>query len=244
MPVAVGALVWAVWNFPKEQIDWRLAGLTIVTVFFSSFLRIQLPKTKIQVTTSDAAIILSLLWYGGETAIILSFLETAFTSFSYRRSGGTIRYKTILVNIIVAVIAVCVTTLIVHLTYGPAPQLIEGDVTAFVLMLGVMGSALFLLNSVLASLFVADRTDKTVWSVWAEYCFNALVMYLSSAVLAGLTAKAVLDINIFLFAAVCVFSGPSTLHTAGTSTTSRIRRQRQSKPNASVPSKLSVTSRN
>jgi diguanylate cyclase (GGDEF)-like protein len=208
VPVAVGALGWAVWNFPKEQADWRLAGLTIVTVFFSSFLRIQLPRTKIHVTTSDAAIILSLLWYGGETAIILAFLETAFTSISYRRGGGTIRYKTILVNVVVAVIAVCVTTLIVHLIYGPAPQVIEnGDVTAFVLMLGVMGFALFLLNSGLVSLFVAAKSDKTVWSVWVEYCFNALVMYLSSAMLAGFTAKAVLDINIFLFAAVCVFFG-------------------------------------
>jgi len=208
VPVAAGALGWAVWNFPKDHIDWRLAGLTIITVFFSSFLRIQLPRTKIHVTTSDAAIILSLLWYGGETAIILSFLETAFTSVSYRRGGGTIRYKTILVNVVVAVVAVFVTTLIVHLTYGPAPQVMEkGDVTAFVVTLGIMGFALFLLNSALVSLFVAAKSDKTVWSVWAEYCFNALVMYLSSAVLAGFTAKAVLDINIFLFAAVCVFFG-------------------------------------
>ena len=60
VPVAAGSLGWAVWHFPVELIDWRLAGLTIITVFFSSFLRIQLPRTKIHVTTSDAAIILSL----------------------------------------------------------------------------------------------------------------------------------------------------------------------------------------
>ncbi|MEO8041371.1 MAG: bifunctional diguanylate cyclase/phosphodiesterase, partial [Acidobacteriota bacterium] len=205
-PVAVGALGWSVYNFPGDKIDWPLGGLTIVTVFFSSFLRIQLPRTKIHVTISDAAIILSLLWYGGETAIILSFLETAFTSLSHRRGGGTISYKTISVNILIAVVAVFATTLIVWALFGPAPEAIEGgDVTQFILVLAVMGFGLFSLNSALVSLFFAAKTGRSVVSAWTEYCLNTLVMYLSSAVLAGFTTKAIQDINIFLFAAVCVF---------------------------------------
>lgn len=208
LPVAVGVLGWSVYNFPRERIDWRLCVLTIITVFFSSFLRIQLPRTKIHVTTSDAAIILSLLWYGGETAIILAFLETAFTSFSYRRGGGTIGYKTISINILNAVVAVFATTLIVRTLFGPQLEAIEnGDITRFILVIAVMGFALFLFNSALVSLFFAAKSGKSVVSVWTEYCLNALVMYLSSAVLAGFTTKAVKDINIFLFAAVCVFFG-------------------------------------
>ncbi|HUR97525.1 MAG TPA: EAL domain-containing protein [Pyrinomonadaceae bacterium] len=205
-PVAAYALGWAVYNFPSGKIDLRLGGLAIVTVFFSSFLRIQLPRTKIHVTTSDAAIILSFLWYGGEIAIILSVLETAFTSFSYRRQGGNIGYKTISVNILIAVVALFATTMIVRPLFGTAPQVMEGgDVTQVILLLAVMGFALFIFNSALVSLFFAAKTDKSVISVWTEYCLNALVMYLSGAVLAGFTAKAIQDINIFLFAAVCIF---------------------------------------
>lgn len=208
LPVAIVAMGWAVYNFPRERIDWRLGGLTIITVFFSSFLRIQLPRTKIHVTTSDAAIILSFLWYGGEIAIILSFLETAFTSLSYRRQGGTIRYKTVYVNIMIAVVALFATTIVVRVIFGPAQQVIEGgDVTRFVMMLAVMGFSLFMLNSALVSLFFAAKTDKSVISVWTEYCLNALVMYLSSAALAGFTTKAMQEINFFLFGAVCVFFG-------------------------------------
>lgn len=208
MPVAVGAFGWALYNFPSERLDWRLAGLTVITVFFSSFLRIQLPRTKIHVTTSDAAIILSFLWYGGEIAIILSFLETAFTSLSYRRSGGNIRHKTILVNIVNAVVAMSVTALAVRLIFGPAPQVIEGgDVTQFIGLIALLGFSLFMLNSWLVSIIFAVKNDKPVLSVWTQYCLNALVMYLSSAVLAGFTTKAIQEINIFLFAAVCVFFG-------------------------------------
>ncbi len=208
LPVAVGALGWAVYNFPGDRIDWRLGVLAIITVFFSSFLRIQLPHTTIHVTTSDAAIILSFIWYGGETAVILSFLETAFTSLSYRRQGGTISYKTVCVNILIAVVALFVTTMIVRMLFGSAPQVTEGgDITRFILVLATMAFSLFLLNSALVSLFFAVKNDKSVMSVWTQYCLNALVMYLSSAVLAGFTTKAIQEINIFLFAAVSVFLG-------------------------------------
>lgn len=208
MPVAAGALAWALYNFPSDRMDWRLAGLTIITVFFSSFLRIQLPRTKIHVTTSDAAIILSFLWYGGEIATILAFLETAFTSFSYRRSGGTIKHKTIVINIINAVVALFVTTMVVRVMFGPAPQVIEGgDITQFILLLALMGFSLFMLNSWLVSIIFAAKNDKPILSVWTQYCLNALMMYLSSAVLAGFTTKAIQEINVFLFAAVCVFFG-------------------------------------
>nr|MBA3351558.1 EAL domain-containing protein [Blastocatellia bacterium] len=151
---------------------------------------------------------LSFLWYGGEIAIILSFLETAYASFSYRRQGGTIRHKTILINILVAVAALFATTMVVRTVFGPAPQLLaNGNITEFVLMLAMMGVSLFLLNSALVSLFFAAKNDKPVLEVWNEYCLNALAMYLSGAVLAGFTTKAIQEINIFLFAAVCVFFG-------------------------------------
>ena len=208
LPVAVGALAWSIYTFPGERIDSSLAGLAIITVFFSSFLRIQLPRTKIHVTTSDAALILAFLWYGAETAVILSFLESAFTSLSYKQQGGNIRTKTIFVNIVNSVVALFVTTLVVTEIFGPVPETLNtGNVTHLIMILAVMGFSLFLLNSALVSLFFAAKSGKPVINVWTEYCLNALVMYLSSAVLAGFTTKALHEINFFLFAAVSVFFG-------------------------------------
>jgi len=193
VPVTAVAVGWAIYNYPGERMDWGLGGLTIVTVFFSSYFRIQLPRTKIHVTTSDAAIILSFLWYGGETAIILSFLETAYTSFSYRRQGGTIKYKTILINVVVAVTAVFATTFVIRSIFVSAPTtFVSGDGTWFLFMLTVMGLSLFLINSTLVALFFAAKNDNaSVLGIWSQYCLNALVMYLSSAMLAGFTARAV-----------------------------------------------------
>lgn len=206
-PVAVASGAWAVYNFPGERIDWQLGVLTIVTVFLSSFLRIQLPRTKIHVTTSDAAIILSFLLYGGEIALILAVLEAAFTSVSYRRRGGTIRFKTIVVNIVNSAVALFLTALAVRAIAGPAPEFLRsGDSTRFIWLLAGMALSLFFWHSTLVSLFVAAKSeDKTIIGVWTEYCLNALVIYLTSAVLAGFTLKAIEQFNVLLFVAVGTF---------------------------------------
>jgi diguanylate cyclase (GGDEF)-like protein len=208
MPVGLFAAVWAVYHFPADKIDLGMAGLAVITVFFSSFLRIQLPRTKIHLTTSDAMVILTMLWYGGETAIVLTILETAFTSIYLRRQGLLIRPKTIVINVVVAAVTVFLTTGLVSAFFGSAPSVLEGgSLTKFVWLLAVTAGSLFLLNSLLVSVFIAARGAKSVLSVWNDYCFNAFVMYLSGAVLAGFTAKAFEQINLFLFAAVAVFFG-------------------------------------
>src|SRR4051794_17474800 len=106
MPVGIAAVIWAIIGFPVEKVNGALIALSIVTIFFSSYLRIQLPRTKIHLTISDSLVILSYLLYGGQVAVILAVLETAFTSFVLRRQGVTIRARTILLNTVIA--AMCV----------------------------------------------------------------------------------------------------------------------------------------
>ena len=206
-PTAAVSAVWAFYNFPLERLDLRLGILTVVTVFFSSLLRIQLPRTKIHVTTSDAAIILSFLLYGGETALILAILESTFTSLSFKYRGGRIRNKTVVINVVNTAVVVFATIMVIRSTFGAVTHIREsGDGTAFVWLLAAMAALLFLFNSILVSLFISAKTaDKSVGTVWAEYCLNALVIYMTSAVLAGVTLKAIQQINVMLFGAVGIF---------------------------------------
>src|SRR5438445_10552607 len=117
-PFAILAIAWAVIGFPFEKVDIRLAGLSIATVFLSSVLRIQLPRHNIHFTISDALIILSMLIYGGEVAVIIAILETGFTSFNFRRRGVAIRLRTIIINIFISAIVVFVAAQIVIVGFG------------------------------------------------------------------------------------------------------------------------------
>lgn len=206
LPVGIVAVVWAIHGFPVEKINGAMIALSIVTVFFSSYLRIQLPRTKIHLTISDSLVILSFLLYGGQVAVLLAVLETGFTSFVLRRQGLTIRGRTILLNTVIAGICVFATAMLVNYLFGSVEAVVDrGDNTVLAGLLAVMACTQFLINSACVSVFVSLKTAKSVWQVWHEYCFNALVMYLSGAILAGLSTIALKQINMFLFAGVIAF---------------------------------------
>lgn len=206
LPVGIAAVVWAIHGFPLQKVNASLIVLSIVTIFFSSYLRIQLPRTKIHLTISDALIFLALLIYGGEVAVLLAVLETTFTTLNFRRQGVTIKLKTVVINVLVSAVSVFVTALAVSFAFGPVNTISSSfGSTGFIWVLAVMALAQFFVNSLCVAAFIAIKSDSTVWKVWNEYCLNALVMYVSGAVMAGLGAKALEQINIFLFAAVIVF---------------------------------------
>ena len=203
LPVGITAVVWAIYGFPVDKVNGGLIALSVVTVFFSSYLRIQLPRTKIHLTISDSLIILSYLLYGGEIAVLIAVLESCFTSFALRRKSLPIRGRTILLNVIIAAMCVFATAQLVNYLFGSAEAAIaKGDTTVFVALLAVMACTQFLINSSFVSIFIALKSNRNVWSVWHEYCLNVLVMFLFGAILAGISYKALQQINMFLFAGV------------------------------------------
>lgn len=205
LPVGIAAIVWAIHGFPVHKINAALIVLSVVTIFFSSYLRIQLPRTKIHLTISDALIFMSLLLYGGEVSVLLAVLETTFTTLNFRRQGVTIKLKTVVINVLVSAVSVFVTALAVSFAFGPIGSITGFTSTGFIWVLAVMALAQFLVNSICVAAFIAIKTETTLWKVWNEYCLNALVMYISGAVMAGLGVKALEQINVFLFAAVIAF---------------------------------------
>ena len=208
LPAGLAAIVWAIVTFPIGKVSIGLVTLSLVTVCFSSYLRIQLPRTKIHLTISDALVFLSLLVYSGQVALLLAVFETTFTSINFRRQGVTIKPKTIVINVLIAAFSIFVTSSVVTAIFGDPTAVIDsGRYSQFVWLLGVMAVTQFFVNSICVSAFVALRSGKTAWKVWNEYCFNALVLYLSGAVMAGLGAKAIYQINLFLLGAVITFFG-------------------------------------
>lgn len=205
-PLGIAATALSVYSFPVEKVTVGMIALGVVTIFFSSYLRIQLPRTKIHLTISDALVFLAMLVYGGEVAVVLAVLETSFTSFRFRHQRVHIRFETALINIFIAAVSVYLTATTVYYAFSNVGSVIEsGSYAAFTSLLAVMAISQFLVNSVCVSAFVALRSKTTIWKVWNEYCLNALVLYITGAIMAGLGAKALIQIDVFLFIAVICF---------------------------------------
>ncbi len=201
VPLGILTAVWAVSRIPTGKISLGLIMLSFITVFLSSYLRIQLPRTKTYLSISDAMIMLSMLIYGGEVAVLLSILETAFNSFSLHRKGIKIQLKTAIANIAIGAISVFITTVIVRALFGPMVEVFEnGEISTSVRLLAVMTVSLFLSNSIGISAVIAARSKKPFADVWIDLCVSALVMYVSSAVLAGFAAKALQQVDVFVLA--------------------------------------------
>jgi diguanylate cyclase (GGDEF)-like protein len=206
VPLGLLALVLSINRIPLENVEIGLIALSIVTVFFSSYLQIQLPRTKIHLTISDALIILTLLIYGGAFAVVLAALESCYTSLILRRKGVSIKYRTIMLNVAVAALSVFAASKIDDLIFGSPLQIVQtGSIAQFVALLVTLSLSLFIVNSVCVSVFIALKSERTVWQVWNEYCLNALVMYVSGAALAGVIVKALNQTDIFLLACVIGF---------------------------------------
>lgn len=207
-PMAIGAIVWAISGLTAERLNAGVITLAALTIFCSCYLRIQLPRVNIHLTISDGLIILSMLLYGGEVAVLLSVLEMGFASITLWRNGVSIKPATILANVSFAAISAFVAAKVVSVIFGPTDIILQrGDFTSYIWLIAVMTASLFAVNSVLVAIFASLRKDTSFWKVWTENCFDAVIIYVTGGVVAGILVKALEQVNIFLFAGVVAFFG-------------------------------------
>ena len=204
--IGLAILAWAIYGFPVGKVDAGLVALSVVTVFLSSYLRFQLPHTKLHFTISDVLVFLSLMIYGGEVAVLLAALEACYGSLNFRRQRIAIKPKTILLNVAVSAMSAFVTAGVVSYVFTSGEVVIsEGSNVLLAELLLAMAASQFMVNSIAVAIFLALKSEKSIWQVWNEYCLNAFVMFFSGAILAGAAVKSLQPINIFLFAIVVGF---------------------------------------
>ncbi len=191
--IAITAFSFAVINILEESLDTKFFVLAFSTIFFSSYFRIQLPRTKIHLSFSEVIVLYIFLTYGCGGAIIISAFEAWFMTYKFKRQGITIKNRTILMNGVVASNSVFFTALTVNALF---PRLInsitEISLGTFAFVMLATGAILFLYTSISVSIWFALKVEnpaKAFWEVWYNYCVNALVIYIAASILAGLAIK-------------------------------------------------------
>ncbi len=185
--------------FPVERVNVQLIAILLATVFLGQYLHLQLPRTKIHLSISDAMIFVALILYGVEIGVLLAIFEATVTSLSIKLQGGKIRYITIALNAATASIATFTTAILAQYFFVSMKTTAENkDFYSLVLMLGLMAFVQFFVNSIFVAIFTAKKTEKSIWLVWHETCLNVLVIYVFNAIIAGVILKALLKIDAFM----------------------------------------------
>lgn len=191
--VSLGAVACAfsVYNLPISSIDFTFPIFTMGAIAVTTFLQIQLPRTKMHFTISDSVIFVALMLYGGEVGILIAVIESIYTSLKLKRKGVTIMPRTLMLNCAIAAIATQTTVLVTRGVFGSIQTVVDSSTPAeFVTMMSVMVATQFMVNSLFVAAFAAIRSDKPIWKVWYEYCLNALLMFLTGGFLAAVVVKA------------------------------------------------------
>ena len=201
--IAAIICIFSIAGFKGETIDLKFFVLAPLTIFFSSYLRIQLPRTKIHLSISEVLIFYILLVYGSGAAVLIAGFESFYTSLTFRRQGINIKNRTILFNVGMSVTCVYFAAMSVSLIFSSPESIIADDsITGFGTMLICVALAQFISNSIVISLWEALKNEnplKRFGEFLFDYCSNALVMYIAAALIAGLAIKAQSQFNVVLF---------------------------------------------
>ncbi|MET0752509.1 MAG: hypothetical protein ABWZ66_04020, partial [Pyrinomonadaceae bacterium] len=174
-------------------------AIVFTTIFLSPYLQIQLPRTKVHLTISEALIFIALMMYGVEVGVCLAILEVVLTCLSFRRKNITIKPETIALNIASMVIATFVNGLVTIAVFGSLTEAVNNsNFITIVLMLSLMTVVQFTINSAFVAFFMSNKTGKSIWQVWNDTCLNTLVIYIFNAVVAGVFVKAFMRIDAFM----------------------------------------------
>jgi len=206
LPITTIALVWSVSGLLAGTLSSALIFITIVLVSVFSHFRIQLPRTKLHLTVSDTLVVFTLIVFGGELAVLLAFVGSAFMAIALTRPDSRTNFQTSLTNISISIVTVFITAAVsTSVFYIPGSTLEILNSVYFIVLIGLLTLLPFAVNSCLVSALLAINGNRRFIHVWTVHSFDAILIYFGTALLAGLCVVALNETNAFLIVTVVGF---------------------------------------
>jgi diguanylate cyclase (GGDEF)-like protein len=183
--IAAGAAVCALsaYNLPTARVDLYLLLLTSLALTLGARVAVRLPRINTNITVDDTFIFLTLLLYGGETAVILAAASGCCSAFRVSKKPRIILFAG-------AALACSVFTLarLLNWAFGDLTTLVHRDSQTIVLSIGLMGLLQYFLHTSLVAVANALKDDKLIWHMWSQNFLWISVTYFIGAGAAGLIA--------------------------------------------------------
>lgn len=184
-------------NLAAREIGFGYLLLAGITLGFASRIIVQIPRCKGQISVSDTFVLLSLLLYGVEAAVLLAGADALASSLRVSKKKLNIAFNTA-----VFLCSTLLTGLTLRMMFGSMTALTVQDFSpAFLLALSVMGIVQYAANSGFVATAVGLRAGEQIWKMWRENFLWTSLTYFAGAFAAGIIAKLSATIGIFAFLA-------------------------------------------
>ena len=186
LAVGLVCLTYAIVMLPVGKIDLYFLVVAGSTIGLSSWAIVKIPRIKTHLAVSDIFIFLTLLLYGGETAVVLAAVDALFTSWRFCSKKMTIFFN-------VAAMALSVTLVIAVLTalgfYVDGDVVQRNDLKNLVIVLSIVALTQFFINTLLASIHDSLKNALPWWETWKSKYIWTFFTYFAGAVGAGTLLK-------------------------------------------------------
>lgn len=187
LTIALGVGITALCGYRLEtpQLDVRFLFLFLLMVFVGARLVIHIPTIKSEITVNDSFVFLTMLFCGGEAAILVAAAAGVCSSLRVT--------KKVQLHFFNAAMMACSTflTIVALRTFiGPIENLARLNISArFIGALGLMAIVQYLANSALATVYTGCKMNQPFWSTWRTCYLWTSVTYLVGASAAFAIAK-------------------------------------------------------
>ena len=195
--LGAAACLVTLYRLPVSQLSGRFLLLSLITLTFGSRIIVQIPHVKGQISVSDTFILLTMLLFDGEAAILLAAADAFRSSLRISKSKLTITFNT--------AVFICSTFLTVwtlRLCFGSILELSQAVFTSqFMVAISVMALVQYVSNSGLVATGVALKAGQPIWQMWRQNFLWTSITYFAGASAAGITAKLIGVFGIYAFLA-------------------------------------------
>ncbi len=189
--------LYSVFNFNPKFLSLRLILLLILTLFFGSRIVVRIPRVKGQISVSDTFILLAMLLFDGEAAILMAGADALCSSLRVRMKKMTTGFNTG-----VFILSTFVTVWVLRYIFGSIPDLSrDGYTSYFIVAVCLMGFVQYIFNSGLVAVGVALKAGQPVWQMWRQNFLWTSLTYFAGASAAGIIAKLVGLFGLYAFLA-------------------------------------------
>lgn len=198
--IALGALAGlrTVTDFRFEQVRFGYLLLAGATLCLGSRIIVQIPRCKGQISISDTFVLLSMLLFGGEAAVVLAGADAFVSSLRITKKKFTMAFNTA-----VFICSTFLTNWTLTLFFGSVIDLTTQSFSPrFLMALTVMGTVQYFTNSGLVATAAALRSGEPIWKMWRENFLWTSLTYFAGASAAGIIAKMSGSLGLYAFLAI------------------------------------------
>ena len=185
--LGLGFTVFTAYRLPLRTLDITFLLLALLTVNTGSRFTVQIPRVQGHLPVSDFLILLSMLLFDAEAAILLAALTALATSLRFTK-----RVSTLLFSMAVTSISTFLVAWTLRTCFGSITALSQrGGTLTLVMVVCMMALMQSVVNSGIVVIDGDFRFNKLIWQTWGKNYFWTLYTYFAGASAAAITAKLV-----------------------------------------------------